>query len=122
MATKAGRDSRTQAAQHPSWFRPVAGGIELSLHVQPGARRSRLVGEHGDRLKVAVSAPATDGRANTALLALLAERLALPRSALQLVAGASSREKRVRISVSDGSAQTIAALLLATSRPDQAPK
>jgi hypothetical protein len=122
MATNAGRDSRTQRAAHLPWCRPVEAGVELALHVQPGARRSGLVGEHGDRLKVAVSAPATDGRANTALLALLAEHLSLPRSALQLVAGASSREKRVRISSSDCSAQKIAALLLAACRPDQPPK
>jgi hypothetical protein len=100
----------------------VDNGVELALHVQPGARRSGLVGQHGDRLKVTVSAPATDGRANAALIALLAEQLSLPRSALQLVAGASSREKRVRIGASDRSVQEIAGLLLAACRLDPAPK
>jgi uncharacterized protein (TIGR00251 family) len=97
MATKAGRDSRTQAAADPPWCRRVAGGVELALHVQPGARRAGLVGEHGGRLKLAVAAPPADGRANEAVLQLVADLLAVPRRAVALVSGASARDKRVRV-------------------------
>ncbi len=69
----------------------------LAVHVQPGARRSAVVGEHGDRLKLAAKAPPVDGRANEAVLALLGEVLDLPRRALTLEAGESSRDKRVRV-------------------------
>lgn len=69
----------------------------LSLHVQPGARRDEIVGAHGDRLKVAVRAPAVDGRANDALLDVLADVLTLPRRALHIRSGANARDKRVLI-------------------------
>ncbi len=69
----------------------------LDIHLQPAARRAGIVGEHGGRLKIAVRAPAVDGRANAALLELLAGRLDLPASALRLVAGAGSREKRISV-------------------------
>lgn len=97
MESEAGRDSRTQAADGPPWCRPLADGVELSLHVQPGARRTGLAGEHGGRLKLAVSAPATDGRANEAVLALVADVAGVPRRSVKLLSGASARDKRVRI-------------------------
>jgi uncharacterized protein (TIGR00251 family) len=97
MGTGAGRDSRTQAAGGPPWCRCLADGLELSLHVQPGARRTALAGEHGGRLKLAVRAPATDGRANQAVLALVAEVAGVPQRAVELVSGAGARDKRVRI-------------------------
>jgi uncharacterized protein (TIGR00251 family) len=71
--------------------------MELLLHVQPGARRTGIMGEHGDRLKVAVGAPATDGRANEAVLALLADVAGVPLRAVQLVSGSRTRDKRLRI-------------------------
>ena len=90
-----GRDSRTQAA--PAWLTSADGGYLIAVHVQPGARRSAVVGEHGGRLKLAVPAPPLEGRANAAVIELLAQRLGLARRAVALVAGESSRDKRVRI-------------------------
>lgn len=66
--------------------------------MQPGARRTTIVGEHGGRLKVAVNAPPLDGRANEAVLQLVSERLGVPRRAVTLEAGASGRDKRVLVS------------------------
>ncbi len=74
--------SRTQAL--PAWIRCEAGAVRLMLHVQPGARRSALLGQYGERLKVAVQAPPTDGRANEALLSYLAACLDLRPGALRL--------------------------------------
>jgi uncharacterized protein (TIGR00251 family) len=73
------------------------GNVLLRVHVQPGAGRSAAVGRHGDALKVRVAAPPEGGRANDALLALLASVLGLKAPQLELVSGASSRTKRVKI-------------------------
>jgi uncharacterized protein (TIGR00251 family) len=56
-----------------------------------------VVGRHGDALKVRVAAPATDGRANEAVLALVAEEFGLARRDVELVSGQSSRSKRIRL-------------------------
>ncbi|MGZ4359505.1 MAG: DUF167 domain-containing protein [Gaiellaceae bacterium] len=70
----------------------------LALRVSPGARSSAVIGRHGDRWKVRVSAPAESGRANEALLRLLAQALAVPRRQLRLVAGQTGRDKLVEVS------------------------
>src|SRR5208282_985415 len=71
-------------------------GAVLRVHVQPGARGEGISGVHGNALKVRVRAPATSGRANDALLTLLAKELGVPATALTLTGGATSRDKRVR--------------------------
>jgi uncharacterized protein len=103
-----GSDFRTVAL--PAWIEARSDGLVVALHVQPGARRTAIVGPHGDRLKVAVSSPPADGRANAALLEYLAERLALPQSRLRLLSGASSREKRVAIDAALPASAVAAAL------------
>jgi hypothetical protein len=65
--------------------------------VSPGASRSELVGRHGDGWKARVAAAPERGRANEALLALLAEKLDVPRSRLELFAGATARRKIVEV-------------------------
>lgn len=113
MGVAKGSDFRTVGL--PAWMKARSDGLVIALHVQPGARRTAIVGPHGDRLKVAVSSPPTDGRANTALLEFLAERLAIPKSCLRLLSGASSREKRVAIDT-PLAASTVAAALALMSR------
>jgi len=83
----------------------------LEIHLQPGARRSTVVGTHGGRLKIALRAPPIDGRANDELIGFLAERLQLPRAALQLVAGVASRTKRVAVACDAALGATLAARL-----------
>jgi uncharacterized protein (TIGR00251 family) len=75
-------------------------GVTLALRVQPGAGRDAILGPVADAagamaLKVKVAAPAEDGRANAAVLALLAKSLGLPKSALSLVKGERDRSKVV---------------------------
>ena len=67
----------------------------LRLRVVPGATRSRVVGRHGDAWKVTVSAPPEGGRANDAVLGVLADVLDVTRRDLELVSGRSSRDKVV---------------------------
>ena len=69
----------------------------ISIHVQPGARRTEVAGIHGDALKVRVAAPALEDRANEALIAFIAERLGVAKRDVALVSGARSREKRFEI-------------------------
>ena len=71
--------------------------VLLRLHVQPGAGRSAVVGRHGDALKVRVAAPPTGGRANDAVLEMLATTLGAKPADVELVGGASSRTKRIRV-------------------------
>ncbi len=72
-------------------------GVRLRLRVKPGARRQRLVGAHGGALKVEVTAPPERGRANQAVLRLLADALELPRQSVELAAGAGSQDKVVLV-------------------------
>ena len=65
------------------------------MRVKPGARRTAIVGVHGGALKVAVNAPPEKGKANDALLALLADALGLPAHGVSLVSGAASPNKVV---------------------------
>jgi uncharacterized protein (TIGR00251 family) len=69
----------------------------LAVRAQPNARRAGVVGVWNACLKVAVTEPALDGRANARLLELLAELLGLARSRLALVSGERARTKRIRI-------------------------
>jgi uncharacterized protein (TIGR00251 family) len=88
----------------------VADGCTLSVRVHPGARKNGVTGAHADALKIALTAPPVDGKANEALIAFLADVLHLPRARIALVAGATSRAKTVRIT--GKSAAEIAATLL----------
>ena len=71
--------------------------IRLQLRVSPGAACAQVVGRHGAAWKVRVTAAPEGGRANDAVLKLLAERLGLPRRALSIVSGQTGRDKVVRM-------------------------
>ena len=69
----------------------------VRLRVSPGARRNELVGRFGEGWKVRVAAPPEGGRANDAVLDLLARELSLPRRSLSIVSGQTAREKVVQM-------------------------
>lgn len=86
------------------WARPwraLADGVELRLRVTPGARRTSIDGIETRAgqpvLRLRVTAPADKGRANEAVIALLAKSLRTPKSAVAITAGQSARDKRVRV-------------------------
>lgn len=81
-----------------SWARSDRETVILSIHVQPGASRSEVVGEYGDALKIRLAARPADGKANAALIAFLANALDVPRSQVELIGGKASRLKRLRVS------------------------
>lgn len=79
------------------WYQWDGEDLLLSVHVQPKASRDRLDGVHGERLKVRITAPPVDGRANAHLLEFLAGAFGVPRRNVELLAGSTGRTKRVRI-------------------------
>ena len=72
-------------------------GCVLPVRAQPGARKATVLGEQRGALKVAVTAPPEDGRANKALAEILREVMHLKRSQVELLSGATSRDKRFLI-------------------------
>jgi len=80
------------------WFRVAGDGrITLTLHIQPGAKKTEFAGRHGDALKIRLAAPPVDGKANEALLKFIAETLGLAKSAVSLKSGQTSRRKVVEV-------------------------
>ena len=80
-----------------SFAKDVADGCTLSVRVHPGARKNGATGIHADAVKIALTAPPVDGKANEALIAFLADALGLPRARIVLVSGLTSRAKILRI-------------------------
>jgi hypothetical protein len=74
-----------------------ADGATLALRVQPKAKRNAVGGAHAGALKVAVTAPPEDGRANDAVLEALREALELPRGRIELLSGHTNRNKVVLV-------------------------
>ena len=72
-------------------------GCILPVRAQPGARRNGVQGEQSGALKIAVTAPPEDGRANVALVEALREALGVKRSQIELLSGQTSREKKFLI-------------------------
>ena len=73
------------------------GAVSFAVRVQPRASRDEIVGEYQDGLKIRLTAPPVDDRANEALCKLLASRLKVPLSAVRIASGERSRTKRIEI-------------------------
>ncbi len=69
----------------------------LSIRVQPKASRDEIVGPYADSLKIRITAPPVDGKANTHLINYLAKLFGVPRANITLLSGSSGRDKRLRI-------------------------
>ena len=77
-----------------SWDGP---DLILRIQVQPRAQCDEFAGQHGDHLRVRLTAPPVDGRANTALIAFLAEAFGVPKRQVTLLTGDTGRSKRLRV-------------------------
>jgi len=85
-----------------TWLNRAAdGSVILTLHIQPGAKKTEITGLHGEALKIRLAAPPVDGKANAALIAFLAKACGVSKSSVELVSGDTSRAKRVRVSGAD---------------------
>jgi len=69
--------------------------VSLSIHVQPKASRTRIAGLHGEALKLCITSPPVDGKANAAAIEFFAKLFKIPRAAVTLASGETSRDKRL---------------------------
>lgn len=79
------------------WYRRNGNIVTLTLHVQPGAKRSEIAGLHGEALKIRLAAPPVEGRANEALLKFIAKLFGVPLHQVELRQGGQSRHKVVAV-------------------------
>lgn len=79
------------------WYRCHDDIVTLTLHVQPGAKRSEISGLHGDALKIRLAAPPVEGRANEALLKFIAGLFDVPLRQVELRHGGQSRHKVIAV-------------------------
>jgi len=80
-----------------SYYRWDGEDLILDCHLQPKASKDEFAGLHGERIKIRLTAPPVDGKANAQLLAFLAAAFAVGKSQVSLESGQQSRQKRVRI-------------------------
>jgi hypothetical protein len=78
-------------------LREHEGAVTFDVLVQPRASRAKVGPLHDGRLKVAVTSPPVDGEANAAVIELIAKTLGIARSAIEVVAGATSRRKTIKV-------------------------
>ena len=76
-------------------------GIVLNLHIQPRASKNEVCGVQGNALKIRLTSPPVDGAANKLCREFLADLLSVPKSAVEIISGETSRHKRVRIADAD---------------------
>jgi uncharacterized protein len=75
----------------------TAGTVAFAVKVRPRAKRNAITGELGDALKVSLTTPPVDGRANTACIEFFAKLLKVPRSSVTIASGQTSRNKVMRV-------------------------
>ena len=80
-----------------SWYQWGDGDLTLTLRVQPRASRDEICGQHGDALKIRITAPPVDGAANAHLCRYLANCFKGPKASVILISGESGRDKRIHI-------------------------
>lgn len=80
-----------------SWHAWQGDDLLLVLRIQPRASRDEIVGPHGDSLKVRITAPPVDGKANQHLRRFIAKAFGVAPSSVHLVSGETGRDKRLRI-------------------------
>ncbi len=92
-----------------TFARDTPDGCTLNVRIHPGARKNAITGTHDSALKISLTTPPVDGRANEALIAFLAEALKIPKSRIALLTGQTSRAKTLRIT-GKSAAEVLAAL------------
>ena len=79
-------------------IRDTASGVTFTVKVHPRAKKNAITGEIGDALKLSLTAPPVEGRANEACIEFFAKLLNVPRSSVTIAAGQNSRNKLIRVS------------------------
>ena len=78
-------------------IRDTEAGVTFAVRVVPRAKKNAITGEFGDALKLALTAPPVDGRANAACIEFFANLLDVPRSSVTIASGETSRRKIIRV-------------------------
>jgi uncharacterized protein len=78
-------------------IRDTAAGVTFSVKVHPRAKKNAITGEFGDALKLSLTAPPVEGRANDACIEFFANLLKVPRSSVTIASGETSRNKVIRV-------------------------
>jgi len=91
MSSRAAREPA--GGTSPSFLSGTAEGVWLAVRVQPKASRNALLGEREGRLRISVTAPPEDGKANAAVIALVAKTLGVAKRMVRLERGLQAREK-----------------------------
>ncbi len=81
----------------PVWCTALPGGVRLVVQVAPNAKKTHVVGVFDDALKLRLQAPPVDGKANAALIVFLAGALGVPRSAVVISHGQTSKRKLIAV-------------------------
>jgi uncharacterized protein len=88
----------SSSAEDSPWRRVGAdGSITLTIHAQPGSKRTEVAGSHGGALRIRVASPAVEGKANEELRRFLADAFGVPLRNVVLARGETSRRKMLRI-------------------------
>jgi len=77
------------------WIKEIAQGILFKIVVQPRASDNKIIGLHGDALKIKLTAPPVDGAANKMVVAYLSKCLNVPKSRIEIKAGHTGRQKQI---------------------------
>jgi uncharacterized protein (TIGR00251 family) len=79
-------------------IRQLGGGVTFAVKVHPRARKNAIIGELGDALKLSLTSPPVEGRANEACIEFFAKLLKVPRSSITIASGQASRQKVIGVS------------------------
>lgn len=99
----------------PAWCSATPGGVRLAVQITPGAKKTEILGVHDHALKLKLQAQPIEGRANEALIRYLADLLGVPRSALTITHGLTSRKKLVDVKAAQLHPDQVMRLLLPAS-------
>lgn len=109
----------------PGWIKDAPDGATFAVRVVPRAGRTAMVGVMGEganaALKIALAAPPVEGKANAALVAYLADVLGVSRSRVQVIAGAQSKNKVLRVSGVNAAELAASLIHLLSDNPDRSP-
>jgi len=85
------------ALVYPDWLQPSGDDLRLEVLVVPRASRNRIMGVHDGRLKIQLTAPPVEGRANQALVRFVAEIVGIARVQVEVIGGATNKRKSLRL-------------------------
>jgi uncharacterized protein (TIGR00251 family) len=83
---------------NPAYLQSHNDGVIVAVRVTPKSSQSKIIGPHGDELKITLNAPPVDGKANKELIRLLSKTFHIPKTEIHIVSGETSRSKKLLLS------------------------